>query len=441
MSEWKALTLGHLSTQRKGINYKSEDYGNEHSGHPFITIKCFVKGGGYEPTGIKFYDGFSTKADHLSPSDLLFSVTDLTRAGDIVGSPLRVPDFGSTKPALASMDCMRIEPIANRCNKRFLYHRLMLSDVRRQMVAYAAGSTVLHLDTKKVPSITVRIPVDVNLQSRIADVLDGIDTAIEKTEALIAKYQQIKAGLMHDLFTRGVLPNGQLRPPREQAPELYQETAIGWIPREWSESDCSIEFAIESGITLGQHRRPSKRPRAYLRVANVHRDELRLEDLAYLEVLPNESVPTLQEFDLLIVEGHANRAEIGRCAMVTAEAAGLLFQNHLFRLRPHRLNHFYALDWLNSHYAMCHWETMCSTSSGLNTINRRMLGRMFVGVPSPDEQVLIAQKALGAKKRLGLELQKLHKLRSQKRGLMHDLLTGKVLVNIENKTTTTEALE
>ena len=236
---------------------------------------------------------------------------------------------------------------------------------------------------------------------------------------------------MHDLFTRGVLPNGQLRPSREQAPELYQETAIGWIPREWNESDCSLEFAIESGITLGQHRRPSKRPRAYLRVANVHRDELRLEDLAYLEVLPNESVPTLQEFDLLIVEGHANRAEIGRCAMITAEAAGLLFQNHLFRLRTHRLNHYYALDWLNSHYAMRHWETMCSTSSGLNTINRRMLGRMFVAVPSPHEQVLIAQKTLGAKKRLGLEVQRLHKLRAQKSGLMHDLLTGKVSVKVE----------
>jgi type I restriction enzyme, S subunit len=40
---------------------------------------------------------------------------------------------------------------------------------------------------------------------------------------------------MHDLFARGVLPNGQLRPPRSEAPELYQETAIGWIPREW---DC-----------------------------------------------------------------------------------------------------------------------------------------------------------------------------------------------------------
>lgn len=76
----------------------------------------------------------------------------------------------------------------------------------------------------------------------------------------------------------------------------------------------------------------------------------------------------------------------------------------------------------------------------LNTINRRMLGCMFVAVPSPDEQVLIAQKTLGAKKRLGLEVQRLHKLRAQKSGLMQALLTGKVSVEIENKTITTEAV-
>ena len=70
-------------------------------------------------------------------------------------------------------------------------------------------------------------------QQKIATILSTTDTAIEKTEALIEKYQQIKAGLMHDLFTRGVLPNGQLRPSREEAPELYYETEIGWIPKEW----------------------------------------------------------------------------------------------------------------------------------------------------------------------------------------------------------------
>ena len=69
--------------------------------------------------------------------------------------------------------------------------------------------------------------------AKIARILQTIDQAIEKTEALIEKYQQIKAGLMHDLFTRGIGADGKLRPPREQAPELYQQTPIGWIPKEW----------------------------------------------------------------------------------------------------------------------------------------------------------------------------------------------------------------
>lgn len=319
---------------------------------------------------------------------------------------------------------------AGASNTVFLKHAVELNAA--YLHRRSQGSTFAAVSTDDVRSVPVPA-FEVAKQEKLAHIFTSIDTAIEKTEALIAKYQQIKAGLMHDLFTRGVLPNGQLRPPREQAPELYQETAIGWIPKEWRESDCATEFAIESGITLGPHRRPHRRPHAYLRVANVYRDELRLDDLALLELLPNESVSLLQEFDLLVVEGHANRSEIGRCAMVTADAAGLLFQNHLFRLRPHRLNPHYALHWLNSHYAIRHWEVKCSTSSGLNTINRRMLGSLRVAVPSAEEQFLIAQKAASAKCRIELESRKLQKLRSQKLGLMQDLLTGKVAVKCEEE--------
>ncbi|WP_374592609.1 restriction endonuclease subunit S [Aquabacterium sp.] len=266
-------------------------------------------------------------------------------------------------------------------------------------------------------------------QKYIAACLASIDTAIERTEALITKHQQIKAGLMQDLFTRGVQPNGQLRPPRSEAPGLYQETALGWLPREWSVSDCGREFAIDSGITLGPHRRPGRNARPYLRVANVHRDELRLEDLAHLEELAGDSDLSLKEKDLLVVEGHANRMEIGRCAMITAAAVGMLFQNHLFRLRPQRLISEFALDWLNSHHAQRYWDMTCSTSSGLNTINRKMLGRLPVHVPPVDEQARIVRASSGAKCRIEEEAQLLAKLRRQKLGLMQDLLSGRVSVD------------
>jgi type I restriction enzyme S subunit len=102
------------------------------------------------------------------------------------------------------------------------------------------GSTFLAISAADLRSLPVP-RLDIEKQRRIAEILSTVDEAIEQTEALIAKTQQIKAGLMHDLFTRGVTPDGRLRPPREQAPDLYKQSPLGWIPREW-EVGLLIEY-------------------------------------------------------------------------------------------------------------------------------------------------------------------------------------------------------
>lgn len=439
MSEWVSVTLGYLSTQRKGINYKSEDYGDAHSDHPFITIKCFVKGGGYEPTGIKFYDGFSTKADHLTPGDILFSVTDLTRAGDIVGSPLRVPDFGGAKSALASMDCMRIDPIVDRCNKEFLYHRMMLSDVRRQMVAYSAGSTVLHLDTKKVPSISLLAPLDVRTQAKIAAILTSIDTAIEKTEALIEKYRQIKAGLMHDLFTRGVLPNGQLRPPREQAPELYQKTAIGWIPKDWDLKPVAMVLESIADGPFGSNLKtehyvvdPGIR---VVRLQNVAEYQYNDGDRAYISdrhaayLVRNRVVGG----DVLIAGLGEERYPVGRACTYPSDLPPAINKADCFRARciaEVMQNKFFML-FLNSELAR---RQIRRYEQGITRprINTGNLKRLFVGVPHISEQIAFIAKFEAAQLVIRAQQANVENLRAQKHGLMQDLLTGKVPVKVDN---------
>lgn len=91
-----------------------------------------------------------------------------------------------------------------------------------------------------VPSINRDMLYDVKFfkpdyasQKTIANILDTLDIQIRQTEAIIAKLQQVKQGLLHDLLTRGIDENGQLRPPYEQAPELYKASPLGWIPKEW----------------------------------------------------------------------------------------------------------------------------------------------------------------------------------------------------------------
>lgn len=434
MSEWKFVTLSYISTQRKGINYKSADYGDEHSGHPFLTIKCFVKGGGYAPTGIKFYDGLSTKADHLFAGDILFSVTDLTRAGDIVGSPLRVPNFGGAKPALASMDCMRIDPIAERCDKAFLYHRMMLSDVRRQMVAYSAGSTVLHLDTKKVPDISVRIPTSTRTQQRIAGILDGIDAAIEKTESLIAKYQKIKAGLMHDLFTRGVTADGKLRPPREQAPEFYQETRIGWIPKDWS--PISLRNLVGAGNIINgpfgsdlltSELKAEGVPVFYVqdvkagffsRVSTAHVTEQKANELAFCNV---------RHGDVLVAKVGAPPCD--SCVYCLDEKA--IVTQDVIRIRPGaNVIGEYLSSLLNSPFGRKAVKRI-SIEGTRERVSLTEFKNLVFPIAGADEQVLISARLEIAQASIAAEIKKSEKLKLQKSGLMHDLLTGKVPVKIE----------
>src|SRR5690606_12435160 len=65
--------------------------------------------------------------------------------------------------------------------------------------------------------------------------LDTLDTAIQETEAIVATLKADKQGLLHDLLTRGIDDNSELRPPQSQAPHLYKQSPLGWIPTEGEE--------------------------------------------------------------------------------------------------------------------------------------------------------------------------------------------------------------
>lgn len=67
----------------------------------------------------------------------------------------------------------------------------------------------------------------------VARILTTVDNLVRKSEALIAKYQAVKQGLMNDLFTRGIDAKGRVRPNQTDAPDLYMQSDLGWIPKEW----------------------------------------------------------------------------------------------------------------------------------------------------------------------------------------------------------------
>ena len=416
-SAWKELPFGGLCARIVNGGTPATDNARFWGGHiPWVTGADFTS------------KGIGQIRRYVTDAGLLSSATSVVKAGNL----LVVTRTGVGKLAIAPFDIAISQDITGvyldetQVDSRFAFH--LLSREIEELKKLNQGTSINGIVRSDLERHKVSLPADTGQQRRIAAVLSRVDSAIEASEALIEKHQQIKAGLMHDLFTGGTPFNGHLRQHFADAPELFQETALGPLPLDWRRSTVGESFEIDSGITLGPHRRPARWPRKYLRVANVHRDQLRLDDVASIETLPGDDGYALEEGDLLVVEGHANPAEIGRCAMVDQDAAGMLFQNHLFRLRPNGIDKNFALLWLNSFHVQRYWERTCSTSSGLHTINRRMLRAVPMFVPSESEQTRIVSAAASARAVLDGHIKALAKLRAQKLGLMQDLLTGKVRV-------------
>src|SRR5262249_39315773 len=118
---------------------------------------------------------------------------------------------------------------------------------------------------------TVRIPGLIE-QARIAAVLDTVDEAIAKTEAVIAKLKQVRAGLLHDLLTRGLDEHGQLRDPIAH-PEQFRDSPLGWIPREWEIKTCqNVCREIVVGIVVKPAQYYVEEGVPVLRSANVREE-------------------------------------------------------------------------------------------------------------------------------------------------------------------------
>ena len=113
----------------------------------------------------------------------------------------------------------------------YLYHLLISAEDSWKQ--FEQGSTFTAVGSKEIFNFQLSVLNSDKAQKKIAYILTTCDTVIEQTQSAIAKYKAIKQGLLHDLFTRGLDANGKLRPSHQDAPELYKESELGMIPKEW----------------------------------------------------------------------------------------------------------------------------------------------------------------------------------------------------------------
>lgn len=414
MSEWEEKPLGRLAKFQKGRKVATSDY--QQAGYD-VYLGASSLGGNVEGYA-------STQLAVLAEPDDVLMLWDGERSG-LVGHGLR---------GVVSSTVQRLMPGKEITGAYLYYHLLSRFD---WIQGRRTGTGVPHVPKDLARIMTVKYPVNSIEQGCITDVLASIDSAIEKTESLIAKYQQIKAGLMHDLFTRGVTADGKLRPPHEQAPELYQQTPIGWIPKEWEVSRLKARAVPGTphlrtgpfGSSLkGEHWVDEGHP--VITIGALGEGTFIESELLYVG---DADAKRLRDFQLKEGEVVFSRvADVGRSIVIRESQIGWIMSSNLMRISLDRKR--VIPDILQQQLAfddrLKRQIKAKVNSGGRDVANSEILNQLLFVWPTYIEQGLMVERAAAIDSQLRAEEAVLKKLGKQKLGLMSDLLTGRVRVNV-----------
>lgn len=300
---------------------------------------------------------------------------------------------------------------------------------KAQLQQVSQGTTFEAINSSDLKNYQILV-LPLKVQQKIGTILYTVDNLIEKTEYLIKKYQAIKQGMMHDLFTRGIETNGQLRPSYNDVPHLYKETEFGWIPRDWFSSRLGKVFDIQLGKMLSKASKTGFNSAFYLGNKNVQWNYVDLSELEEMDFSTSERQKySLKYGDLLVCEG----GEVGRTSMWRGEAKNVYFQKAIHRLRPcdGSVEPGYMLRFM-LYAANSGWLNNYSSQTSIAHLTQEKLSKVPIFFPEIKEQQEIVKRFDAIDNRLYLEKKQKDKFNSIKNGLAQDLLTGRVRVPMEN---------
>jgi len=291
----------------------------------------------------------------------------------------------------------------------FLFYALSRTEFFNFLGVRETGTTYPSVKDNDILDFDILLPENSDEQQKIAEILETVDNAIEKSERIIEKYKRIKQGLMQDLLTRGIDENGQIR--NEQT-HKFKDTPIGRIPEEWEVVRLGeiVEIFDSRRIPLdSQHRLTIKGDIPYYGATGV---------IDYI----NDYIFN-GDYVLIAEDG----GKFNRFEETAYIIRGKFWANnhvHVVKGKDGILDDSYLMYFIN-------FQDISYYISGTTRekLNQQLLRFISFPLPPLPEQQRIASILSQIDEAIEKEIKYKEKLERIKQGLMEDLLTGKVRVN------------
>ncbi len=211
-------------------------------------------------------------------------------------------------------------------------------------------------------------------QRRIAAILNEQMAAVERAraacEAQVAAARALPAAYLREMF-------------ESEEAQRWPKKPLGEVGR------------IGSGITLGRQLGDLKtRKIPYLRVANVKDGRLDLSDVYQIDATEAEIKRCMLQFgDILLTEG-GDPDKLGRGTFWDGQLPECIHQNHIYRVR-FDLDHFspeFLSAQIGSPYGKAYFLAHAKQTTGIATINQKVLGQLPLMIPSRSTQDRVAAK-------------------------------------------------
>lgn len=296
-----------------------------------------------------------------------------------------------------------LHTIAYRTNKntfapRFLGYYFNSSIYRKQLYPLIQGIKVCSISKSAISNTKLALP-PLAEQKKIAEVLSAWDDAIEKQSKLIEKLELRKRGLMQRLLT------GRTRLPGFTEP--WKQVKLGEIFSERNEIRCEylplLSITSDRGVILQSESEKKD-------ISNDDKSKYKRicpNDIGYNTMRMWQGRSALSKIDGILSPAYT---------IVTPNAnIDSLFISCLIK-QPRVIYDFWA------------------HSQGLvnDTLNCKYndFSQVWVKIPDYIEQQAIAEVLTSADKEIESQRKRLEAFRQQKRGLMQQLLTGKIRVKL-----------
>lgn len=213
---WEVRKIGHVAKLQGGYAFKSKDY-TESPGVPLVKIT------NVQPKALKWEDTSFLPVEFLEHNkDFCLKNGDVVMAmtRPIISSGIKVAKLGSRDvPSLLNQRVGRFVP-SKAINNDYLYQFCLSNSFVAEVKKLVLATNQPNISSNQIESISITVP-PLSEQNQIVEILSNVDDVISKTDEIIELTKKVKKSLMQELLTKGI---GHTE---------FKETELGEIPIEW----------------------------------------------------------------------------------------------------------------------------------------------------------------------------------------------------------------